>query len=415
MEKTHLSFLVGLITILFSLNSNSQDFEFVKTDETFQLAQKFSNTDTIIIVIPDEPVKNPSDKSLIAGWNFWGSKAIYKKESELQKEDFLKHIHVLGPLNHFKTNELLQIPVKQDKQGFSFHDKLFSHINDAFYYLNDDGTRLYTSGNSYHSTDQLKRHVLGAYQIYIFRDNEMLFSGFCSNKTGIDSINDLEQSRKIYFDVKSIKYFDLNIAKSYNCDSIYNLASKELDIYIINLAKKLNSDTKDLEKTKAYIYANRIDLQHFLGIPLVMQMWGLNVNNVIHSCNYDIGTIKHEATHNFILQKIGNNTNNFFAEGFRQYTEYLFDENKYKLDKDTTLTHLDLLTINLTSGNSNVFFSNPQSYPISGVFVKYIIDKIGLDSFKDLYSKNQIDVDIKVKFGYSLEQLIEEFKVKIKK
>jgi hypothetical protein len=144
-------------------------------------------------------------------------------------------------------------------------------------------------------------------------------------------------------------------------------------------------------------------------------MWGLNVNNVIHSCNYDIGTIKHEATHNFILQKIGNNTNNFFAEGFRQYTEYLFDENKYKLDKDTTLTHLDLLTINLTSGNSNVFFSNPQSYPISGVFVKYIIDKIGLDSFKDLYSKNQIDVNIKVKFGYSLEQLIEEFKVKIKK
>lgn len=415
MKKTHLSLLVGLITILFSLNSNSQDFKFVKTDETFQLAQKFVNTDSIIIVIPDESVTNPSDKSLIAEWNFWGNKAIYKKESELKKEDFLKHIQVLGPLNQFKTKELLQIPIKQDKQGFSFHDKLFSQINDAFYYFNDDGTRLYTSGNSYHSTDQLKRHVLGAYQIYIFRDNEMLFSGFSSNKTGIDSINDLGQSRKIYFAIKSLKYFDLNIAKSYNCDSIYNLASKELDIYIINLAKKLNSDTKDLLKIKAYIYANRIDLQHFLGIPPVMQMWGLNVNNVIHSCNYDIGIIKHEATHNFILQKIGNNTNNFFAEGFRQYTEYLFDENKYKLDKDTTLIHLDLLTINLTNGNSNVFFSNPQSYPISGVFVKYIIDKIGLDSFKDLYSKNQIDVDIKVKFGYGLEQLIEEFKEKINK
>ena len=78
-------------------------------------------------------------------------------------------------------------------------------MNDAFYYINDDATRFYTLGNSYQSTDQLRRHVLGAYQLYIFRDTDMVASGFSSNKTGIDSINDLDQARKSYFTVKSLK------------------------------------------------------------------------------------------------------------------------------------------------------------------------------------------------------------------
>lgn len=417
MKKNGLAFFMVLMIIIYSLHykdSFSQNFKFVKTDETFQLAQKFANADTIIIVIPDMPVIDSSDLKLINEWNLWGNKAIYKKESKLKRDDFQSHIHFLGPINQFKTIEPNQIPIKMDKLGFSFHSKSFSQINDAFYYISDDATRFYTLGNSYYATDQLKRHILGAYQLYIFRDNEMLLSGFISNKTGMDSINDLEQARKIYFSTRQSEYFNLNIAKYYNCDSIYQVALNELDDYIIDLAEKLKTDTKDLLKIKAYIYANRIDLQKFLGVPLVMQMFGLNVNNVIHSYKYDLGVLKHEAAHNFILQKIGNNTNNFFIEGFRQYTEYLFNENRYKFDKDTTLKHLKLLTTNLTNGNSYVFFSNPQSYPISGVFMKYMIDKFGLDNFKDLYSNNKIELDLKTKYGYTLKQLIDEFKETIK-
>jgi len=359
MRKNRLAFFMVLIIITNALQckiSFSQNLKFVRTDETFQLVQKFANADTIIIVIPDIPVIDSSDKKLIDEWNLWGNKAIYKNESELKKEDLQRHLHFLGPINQFKTTELKQIPIKIDKQGFSFHDKSFSQINDAFCYISDDATRFYTLGNSYHSTDQLKRHLIGAYQLYIFRDNEMFFFGFCSNKTGMDSINDLEQARKIYFSTKQLKYFDLNIAKSYNIDSIYQVALKELDGYIIDLAEKLKTDTKDLTKIKAYVYTNRIDLQNFLGVPLVMQMYGLNVNNVIHTCNYDLGILKHEAAHNFILQKIGNNSNNFFIEGFRQYTEYLFDENKYKLDKDTTSKHLDLIQMFSLAIRNHILF-----------------------------------------------------------
>lgn len=105
-----------------------------------------------------------------------------------------------------------------------------------------------------------------------------------------------------------------------------------------------------------------------------MKMWGLNVNNIIHSSSFDREIIKHEAAHNFIGQKIGDNTNQFFSEGFRQMTEYFFDEEKFIADKDSTEKHLDLLLENLVSGGYREFFSSAQSYPISGVFVKYMID-----------------------------------------
>jgi len=43
-----------------------------------------------------------------------------------------------------------------------------------------------------------------------------------------------------------------------------------------------------------------------------------------------------------------------------------------------------------------------------------MIDKIGLDNFKDIYSKNTIEIDLKRKYGYTLKQLIDEFKEEIK-
>lgn len=238
----------------------------------------------------------------------------------------------------------------------------------------------------------------------------MYYSGFISHTGGRDSINDLEKSRKAYFSVSSTKYFDLNFAGSFDRDSIHQRASNELDTYIEDLAGKLGSDTKNLKKLRTYIYINRTDLQEFLGVPSVMQMFGLNVNDVIHGYTFDLDILKHEAAHNFILQKIGNNTNVFFIEGFRQFTEYLFDEEKFGDDIEITSVHLDLLTHDLLMGDVRIFFNNPQSYAISGVFVIFMIDKMGLENFKELYSGNNLDTDLKQKYGCNLEQLMDEFK-----
>ena len=242
----------------------------------------------------------------------------------------------------------------------------------------------------------------------------MYLSGNNSAENGIDSINDLERLRSTYFvNREALQFYDLYLAPSCNKDSILKSARKELDPFIIDLAGKLNAITKNLIKIKTYIYNDRFDLQSFLGIPQEFKMLGLNVKNVIHNYKYDLKVIKHETAHNFILQKIGDNTSNFFAEGFRQYTDYLFDDNSYKQDLHITLEHIDLLTPDLLQ--RDIFYTTPLYYPISGVFVKHIIDKIGLEEFKKMYSDNQIVFDLKTKYNLSLEQLIEEFKEKVKK
>ena len=414
MKRSNMSLLVIVLAIFYSLCSFSQDLQFVKLDENFQKFQKFSKFDSVIIVLPDISIDNQSDKDLIEIFNIWGDKATLKNESELTAKDYEKHILVLGPFNKFKSKELLSIPIKQSEDGFSFKNRLFNQPNDAFVYINDDATRLYKAGNSYNSLDPLRRNVLGAYHLYIVRDNEFILNGFCSSETGVDSINNLEELRKKYFISKSFKYFDLNFPRSTKNDSIFKQADEVMSDFIDKLAVELDENTQNLTIMKVYIYAKREDLQGFLAIPMSMHMWGLNVNNVIHSESYDIETIKHEATHNFIKQKIGDNHNNFFNEGFRQYTEYLFDKNKYRLDKDTTLVYLDLLTVSLTEGNWQEFFGHPQPYPISGVFVKYVIDKSGLKNFKEMYSKNMIAEEIKKLYGLTMMQLITEFKDYIK-
>ena len=241
-----------------------------------------------------------------------------------------------------------------------------------------------------------------------------MLSGYHSTTTGIDSLNNLNRDRSTYFVTRTLKFFDLNIAKSYNPDSIYSVASKELNTYIPGLAERLETSLDSLPKVEIYLYKNPTDLGLFLAIPPLPNQTGLVINQIIHVSTYNLKTLEQLVNQIFIQQKIGSNTNCFFKEGFSRYADYLLDWSVYSVDKDSTNVHLSDLTIASVNSDSHTFFSNPAACSTAGVFVKYLIDKIGLAGFKDLYARNQIDLDIKARYGYSLEQLIREFKSTLK-
>jgi hypothetical protein len=162
-----------------------------------------------------------------------------------------------------------------------------------------------------------------------------------------------------------------------------------------------------------YAYADRIDLQKFIAAPLWGIVHGKSVGNVLHSIQLDLPVVKHETAHSIIFQKIGNNSNSFWGEGFRQYTDYFFNKGAFESDLEITKAKTEFLNEELLNGSSK-FFNHTENYCISGVFVKYIVDKIGFSAFKTAYSRQIIEEYITEKYKISMTELIAEFKDQLK-
>jgi hypothetical protein len=397
--------LVGLITKL-----EAQTPNFCPMDENFELIQKFYNTDTVIVIFPDSESMSFRDKQDVENFIFWGKKPafIFKRESVLVPADFDKHLQLYGAIFNFK-NSYSKIPITVCKNSFCYKNESFHNDNDAFYFLTDNSRILYTCRNTNNALNPFSIYGIGAYQLYIYSDYEIRYSGYSDPVSHEGNINDIRELKNQYFLEQSTLYFTLNIAKTLNIDSIYNVLSDSLDKYVINLCNYLKVDTSNIDKMKLFIYANRIDLQKFIAAPFWSTVYGKCMGNVLHAYGVNLATIKHETAHSIIFQKIGYYSNPFFDEGFRQYTEYFFNKNAYSSDLETTKNHLEFLNKELLKGDNN-FFNNQENYSISGVFTKYIIGKIGLSEFKTAFSQQSIEEYLIKNYNISTEKLLEEFK-----
>ena len=108
------------------------------------------------------------------------------------------------------------------------------------------------------------------------------------------------------------------------------------------------------------------------------------------------------------MQKIGFNSFPIFDEGFRQYTEYFFNKEAYNSDLKTTKANFAFINDELLDVHK--FYNHQENYCISGVFIKYLIDKIGYSEFKTAFSQGKIAEYLNEKYKMSTEQLFAEFK-----
>jgi hypothetical protein len=403
--------LLSLLILICSMTRiNAQSPYFYPMDENFELIQDFYKTDTILVVFPDSEPMSFKDKQDVENFIFWGKKPdfIFKKESDLVPKDLEKHLQIYGAIFKFK-NSYSKLPIRVSGEYFSYKTESFHKSNDAFYYLTDNAKVLYTCRNKQSTLNPFLIYGIGAYQFYLFSNNEIYYSGYVNPYAHSEKVNDIRKLKKDYFHEKSTLFYDLNVAKAINIDSLYNILSDTLDKYVINLCNSLDVDTSNIDNMKLYIYADRIELQRFIAAPMWSTVWGKCMGNVLHTCNGDIATIKHETAHSIISQKIGYYSNSLFDEGFRQYTEYLFNKDAYDSDLEITKKHFELLKEELLKGD-NSFFNNQLNYSISGVFTKYIIDKIGFPEFKIAFSQRMIENYLNKKYNITIEELFEEFK-----
>lgn len=418
MGKKIFFIFVSVVIIIFSCNKNAvgQDLKLFPADENYTLTLAFHKADTILVVIPDSYAITDGDKKDIEEYVFWERWQkrpyyTYKKESELVENDVKKHIQLYGPFCDFRKLDLLNIPIKQINNGFALDGKNFDFPYDAFFYINDDGTRLYTCRNSNQTLNLYKTLGVGGYQLYIFCGKEVMITGQYSDKNKTKAINLLDDERSKYFRAIYTKYFDFEIARTHNYDSIKNNVALKTDEYIDSLCDFLGVDNCNIERMKTYVYRNNSDLNLFIGAPKWMVTYGKSLGDINHVCNFGFPLFMHEAAHSIIALKIGMNPSSFFVEGFAQYTGHFFSKSSYNDELEITKANLSLLTPELVREKSvSVFYSNPHYYPIAAVFTHFLISKIGLDEFKKAYSENKIEEVLIIKTGSNFNQLISEFK-----
>ncbi|MDD7735813.1 MAG: hypothetical protein SOW55_02585 [Bacilli bacterium] len=105
---------------------------------------------------------------------------------------------------------------------------------------------------------------------------------------------------------------------------------------------------------------------------------------------------------------INNPKSNFIVEGLAMY----FDEKWWGLDNDVWASYYKANNKDLSISNllNNEEFDNLNceiTYPIAGSFVKYLINRFGVDKFIQLYQITEVpdSNDFKKIFHYTIQEL----------
>ncbi|MDY0103423.1 MAG: hypothetical protein RBS07_10830 [Lentimicrobium sp.] len=412
-----LTILPGCITIIImlcilNLPSGAQVPEgFVPMDDSLKAMLHFYDADTILVILPDNYTIHQKDAHAIETFVFWKNKPTYtyKHESELNAADTLKRLQFFGPAFKFSPKTFSDIPFQISENGFAFNGQPFNHPNDALYYMHPSGKRIYTCRNGQEHPLVYIGFLAGAYQLYVFHGNEIIYSGNDALPSGESRLNDMDKLREDYFCHRiNSRYFKLNFPCTFVLDSVSDSLGNELDDYVNQLCHHLNVDTTNIQRIETNFYTSREELQYFIAAPLWQTIYGKSFGDINHIMGFDLATFKHETGHSIIGAKIGFNPSPFFMEGFRQFTDYFFNEAAYDHDLKAFRNNPDLLTPTLVYANNAGFFRGMINYSISGVFTAYIIEKVGLEPFKTAYAHNSIDELLKL-HGLSIEQWIEHF------
>ncbi|MHC1736970.1 MAG: hypothetical protein AB9882_03035 [Ignavibacteriaceae bacterium] len=206
------------------------------------------------------------------------------------------------------------------------------------------------------------------------------------------------------------------ITEHFNFQYSDNISEGELD-YIKKSSEYYYEELKEYYKTEpkkkiiVYIFSNRIDKKELFGAGNadVAKPW---LGQIYLSKESLHRTLKHEISHIFTAEfgkyifKVADLFNPAMIEGIASASDDIYDDyeihylvrtgykNGYDINIKTTFTGLNFF------GNSST-----TSYLSSGSFVKYLVDKYGINKFKNLYA----DSDYKKYYDKNISELNDEY------
>jgi hypothetical protein len=353
------------------------------------IVKEFDENPVKLLVIPDAPSEIVEFNEILSFYKYQYPDSLIKKESELVDDDFTKGLDIYGNINDFENWEKFDLPIKKLDYGFEFSNQKYQNQFDAIFYISKQ--RQVFTGNSMKLIKEIKYTMEGFYKYIIFRNGLLSEYGLPDN-----SNIDIDQVRESNFNQSSSKYFNLFVDKKFPKDT------KIDDSVVTDICKRMKIPFPDF-KINAFLHddanSTRLFTNFFFmtGCDTLEKDFMINTvaMNGIHTNGLDLEMIKHETFHLLWNTSIGSpGEQSFLNEGIQEHFQQLLDSSRIKRNVEVLNRHSDYDIGNLIiRGNGQDFWGGPSennwpiAYNISGLFVKYLIDNWGLETFKEFYTR----------------------------
>lgn len=366
--------------------------------------------------------ENDNEYKRIYGYFLRDTTLKAKKESELNKDDYKRPLLIHGPIDGFKNWDKFDVPIKKVENGFKFLDNYYVEPNDGIYFTSP--SRMVYTGNSI-NTVWLVQSQFQYYPYAIVSNNERVVLG---NHLPEESFKiDLISIRNNNYTEIITEDFILYVSK--NIDSVLVAESVPvIDSFPKKVYKQLNIKPVTApivsyihsEPNEATFFANFYSMQGFSELPK-NRTFGTTFMNQLHCVGFSIGLIKHEAFHVIWEESVGFTTNSFFIEGIEGYYAWGQDTSRVISNYRRLDSHFEYIKSPdfkelILEGSTYSFLGKAPSpdgwtiaYPLSGLFVKYLIDNWGLEFFKKMYVIEDKNFAFKEIYNKTVDELITDF------
>ncbi len=366
----------------------SEDFDTVANKEIItQLSQWFLNQNSQINIIHVKDVKKLDDSC---------------------------HYLIIGLTSKLNDLSIFDLPVKVNHNKLTLGTIELTDYDDAIIIINERACCSAVIGNSYAALRNISfGRFMGLYNYYILKNNKMSYLGnLKDNKFISDSLVDLALIRKDNYSQKiENKYVEAFFSCQYK--SIYQFQGS-IDTLIDSFDDFCNlfKVNKPSQKLQFFIHRDQIEINIVSGDPKPGSTGGFVIDSLIHTVGLDEDLLTHEGVH-FIFNYNLRSPNAFFNEGIP--SSFTLFQHPERITNDCKLIQENLEIKDLITGKTEFWrgpYKNGQclSYPISGLFIKFLIDKYGIDRLKRLYQYSDIEEGFKAIYDLELPMIAAEWK-----
>jgi hypothetical protein len=351
----------------------------------FKFANRFEKTDTIVLVKSQiESSEKEKYNDLITAYQKNRNKVrfVVKEENQLNSTDLEKHLLFFGIAKNFKMlNGYSPEALKKTPKGFDFGSYIFNDSLDVIYLFSSDTTKLFHIGNSLTALESIWGTYSALFQYNIMQNFANTHYGTLENDRFVKNLDvDMVNERINYMYHIETKYFNLYYSKRYDKEYINSNTISEIDSRVSDIISTLELKEPN-RKIDCFLFFDKnekLRLSHTFGDGnAVIKAWQ----------NYctDLSSLGHESVHLLFDNQIVTKDHwAFLSEGIEEYYGSTFDGNWDRLKSN--IKNRENIPINEYLTDKTKFWNRSDlSYPLSGHFCRFLIEKYGLDSFKKLF------------------------------
>ena len=324
------------------------------------------------------------------------------------------HYLIIGLTGKLKDLSVFDLPIKTNNNKCTLGPIEVTDNDDAITIINEKAQCSAVIGNSYAALRNMSSgRFLGLYDYYILKKNKMSYMGnLKENKFIPDSLVDLELIRKENYSRKiDNEFIEACFSCKYNTISQFQVTIDSL-IDLFNDFCKLYKVKKPSQKLKFFIHSDQSEINIVSGDPKPGTTGGFVIDSLIHTLGINKELLTHEGVH-FIFNSNSGSQNAFFNEGIP--ASFALFQHPERIANDCKLIKDNLEIQDLITGKTEFWkgpYRNGQclSYPISGLFIKFLIDKYGIDKLKRFYQCPDVTEGFKTIYNMELPMVVMEWK-----